>query len=253
MVLGTVFVLLAVLVAAATPLAVRYAEARQRGAAPELRLFGPRGKRGEEVSLRELWEVEAVRDGVIHVRGGLRAVLSLGAVDYSLMSPEARMSVVSALTGAVMSLSSPVQVFATAEGVDAASYVSEIQSFLRGAPENLAGYGARLASCLAELARDRSVQVHRRYLVLTAEGDPEAARRELDRQASVISSVLAAAGMGVKRLATEEVLDLLNHVFNRYEPVRPSELVRSGGLYFFKEGVTAHAEPAREEETAPTA
>lgn len=251
MILGIVFVALAVAVAAATPLVIRYLEGQQKISAG-IKFPAGRKSKTEEISLRDVWEIRDVRGGIIHLPRGCRAILSLGAVDYSLMSPEARASVVSALIGAVMSFTSPVQIFGTAEGVDTESYVGEIYSFLQEAPESFSEYGAALASYLAELTRDRAVQVYRRYLVLTADGDYENAVRELDRQASVISSVLNPAGISVQKLGTEEVLDLLGHVFNRGQLLKPSELVKTGGLYFFKRGVVGDVvqEVAAESKTA---
>lgn len=234
MVLGIIFVVLAVIVVAVTPLIIKHLESQQK---VSVKLPIKRKSTAKEVSLRDVWEIQDIRNGIIYLPRGCRTILSLGAVDYSLMSPEARMSVVSALVGAVMSFASPVQVFGTAEGVNTESYVDEIYSFLPEAPDSFSRYGMALASYLTELTRNHAVQVYQRYLVLTVNGDYESAVRELDRQASVVASILNPAGINVQRLGTEGVVDLLCHVFNRGQSIKPSELIKTGGLYFFKQGV----------------
>lgn len=246
------FVVASIAVAACTPLMVKWAQNRYAGRRRSAK-GAPKPKK-KSVTLKDIWDIEDVREGVITLTGGrYRAVLRVSSVNYHLLSQGEQHAVEGALMQMAMSFSFPVQFLVTTEMADARHCISGIRGRLPEMNEKMRQYAADLAGCLEAVTRDRSVYVRRAYAVVgydTSEGFGSA-RGELMRRAGTVMEGLARARVAAELLDTEGIIDLLHRVFNRGRTVKPSELVASGGLSLYSNGRgyevgSAQAKPAED-------
>jgi len=247
--IGFAFLFLSILVALSIPFLSRWAERsashgrRQRLGPEKEREAGnpaPRRKRG--CSLKDLFEIEDIRQGVIVLTNNrYRAVLAVGSTDFSLLSEAEQTGVEDALMGMMAALSRPVQFMVTTEAVDTTRSVADIVNHLTQgeANEKLAEYGNHMAAYLNTMMLERSATARKNYIILTAhtQGGLQQAKNELVQQANAVYGVgLAKINISVRMLDSEELIDLLYQELNRGSLAKPSAMVAAGAMDLYKRG-----------------
>ena len=128
MVIGVIFLLLSVAVGVAAWWYVRVLDARMaagrsgRKKSPSkglgvLVLLCPGRQRKKELSVQELWGVDAIQGGVIVFSDGwYRTLLKIGPIDYHIMNESEQYSIESVLMSCAMALGFRAQLFSTATG-----------------------------------------------------------------------------------------------------------------------------------------
>lgn len=190
-------------------------------------------EKSARISLRDLWEVDDVRDGILHLtRGRYRIILRLTPVNFDLLSEGEQHAVESALMAACQGIDFPVQFLCTAEAVDTRAAIAELYgNTVKDASSVRRSYAEVLLSYLDTLMSQRSVLVRRSYAVVGCDGEPyEKARGILEHRAAMLASSLSRAKVMAVVLSSEEIVDLLHHLLNRNKAVRPSDLVNEGAL-----------------------
>lgn len=189
--------------------------------------------------LKDFWEVEDVRRGVLVLSGGrYRAVCRLSAADFWLLSDEEQNAVEDALRAALMQLTFPVQFLVTAEAVDTRSAAEELREAAARLAGTLADIARARAEWLAALMRERAATARQAYLVVpydTQKGFEHAAG-ELWARVSNLADALAGAKMRLEPLSSEALVDLLSHLLNRGRAWRPSTALEEGVLSLYHVG-----------------
>ncbi|ACX51876.1 hypothetical protein Adeg_0730 [Ammonifex degensii KC4] len=236
---GALFFVLGIALAASLPLLTRWAEARQARSRWDRKRKGapaPSGKtaaKAKAPDIFNLWEVEDVRDGLVRLtRNRWRMVLKLSPVNFSLLDEDGQLVVENALMSALMALDHPVEFVCTTEVVDTRRAVADLAAAKSRETDPVrARYASVLLSFLDELMTRRSALVKRSYCVLGYEAeDPAKARGVLEHRAALLSSALSRARVVATPLDTSELVDLLHHFMNRGRLPRPSDMAEAGAL-----------------------
>lgn len=261
MIIGIVFFVLGIVLAASLPLLMRWADARQaksrwdrkgkNATAP-----GKTAAKPKAPDIFNLWEVEDVREGLIKLtRNRWRMVLRLSPVNFSLLDEDGQLVVENALMSALMALDYPVEFVCTTEVVDTRQAVAELSAAqAREADPARARYASVLLSFLDELMTRRQAAVKRAYCVLGCEAeDLKKARGVLEHRAALLSSALSRARVVATPLSTAELVDFLHHFMNRGKPSRPSDLAGAGALDLVVSGRGVRLGVAEAEKTGEAA
>ncbi|MTI84402.1 MAG: hypothetical protein FH756_10955 [Firmicutes bacterium] len=240
--ISMIFVLLAILVAVTTPIIIRKIEnqgSQQKKQGKKIRT--KISKKKTSTSLKDVWEVEDIQDGVISLTNNrYRVILRVHSVDFFLMSEPEQEAIENALFSTAMSINFPVQVFTTTKMIETSSAIQEIQeSYQNDIPDSLKEYALKMMEYMDAMTLDRSMHIRSNYIIIsydTSEGF-ERARGELNRQASAIIDGLRKAKTTAEVLKTDAILDLLYQCNNRGYIFKPSEAVGAGTLDFIKGGV----------------
>jgi len=204
----------------------------------------PEKGKGKAVNLKDLWEIEDVRQGVLVLPGGrYRVICRVSAADFWLLSEEEQNAVEDAAAAALMQLTFPVQVLVTSQAVDVKAAVDELKN--AHLPQALADLARQRAAYLEALAQERAASARQAYLVVTCDTAKGFgyARGELSARVALLADALAAAKMRLEILSSDAAVDLLAHLLNRGRPWRPSEAVEAGAmaLYHISERSAARA------------
>ncbi|RKO65689.1 hypothetical protein [Desulfofundulus salinus] len=194
---------------------------------------GRTGRKKAGPSLRDLWEIKDVRDGVVYLtRNRYRIILRLTPVNFDLLSEGEQHVIENALMAVCQGLDFPVQFLCTAETVDTRAAIAELYSHAAGETSAVRqNYAEVLLSYLDTLMSQRSVLVRRSYAVVGCDGQPyEKARGILEHRAAALAGALSRAKVAAVVLSSDEIVDLLHHLLNRNKVVRPSDLVGAGAL-----------------------
>jgi hypothetical protein len=189
--------------------------------------------------LKDFWEVEDIRRGVLVLSGGrYRAVCRISAADFWLLSDQEQNAVEDALRAALMQLTFPVQFLVTAEAVDTRGAAEELREAAARLPGALADMAQARAEWLAALMRERQAAARQAYLVVPFETQKgfEHAAGELWARVSNLAEALAGAKMRLEPLSSEALADLLSHLLNRGRAWRPSAALEEGVLCLYHVG-----------------
>jgi hypothetical protein len=244
-IISIVFVLLAILVAVITPIITRKIE--NQGSYRDKTTKGnktkqKRKKKGKNISLKDIWEIEDIQDGIISLTDNrYRVILKVHSVDFFLMSEPEQEAIENALFSTAMSINFPVQVFTTTQMIETNSVVQEIQQCYQkdNIPDSLKEYAIKMVEYMDAMTMDRSMYTRGNYIILsydTSEGF-DRARGELNRRAGIVIDGLRKAKTTAEILKTDSVLDLLYQCKNRGSIFKPSGSVAAGALDFVKGGI----------------
>ncbi len=191
-------------------------------------------KKGKELTLKELWEVEDVRQGIAVLTGGrYRAICRVSTADFWLLSDEEQNEVEDYAASALMQLTFPLQFLITSQAVDVRSIVEELRK--ADLPPALKDLAAQRADFLETMSQERGANARQAYLIVpfdTPHGF-EFARGELQARVALLADALAGARVKVEMLSSDAMVDLLSHLLNRGRPWRPSEAVEAGVMTLY--------------------
>lgn len=203
----------------------------QKKAEPSRKEQEPPRKKGP--SLRDLWEIKDIRDGVLHLtRSRYRMILRLDPVNFDLLSEGEQQVIENALMATCQGIDFPVQFLCTTEGIDTRTPQMELYNSVATETSGVRlAYADVLLSYLDTLMSQRAVLVKRSYAIVGCEGMPYAkARGVLEHRAAVLAGSLSRAKVAATVLSSEQIADLLHHMLNRNSYSRPSDLVSAGAL-----------------------
>ncbi len=201
--------------------------------------FRPGTAAKASAGLKDFWEVEDVRRGVLVLSGGrYRTVCRISAADFWLLSDGEQNAVEDALRAALMQLTFPVQFLVTAEAVDTRAAAEELREAAARLPGTLADMARARAEWLAALMRERQAAARQAYLAVPCDTQKgfEHAAGELWARVSNLADALAGAKMRLEPLSSEALVDLLSHLLNRGRAWRPSTALEEGVLSLYHVG-----------------
>lgn len=233
------FLTLSVLTGAGAWLYLRWDAAKQAGeagGAPALPAKDKAKSKKVKESVKDIWEVEDVRRGVLVLSGGrYRLVCRVSSADFWLLSDAEQNEVEDAAAAALLQLTFPVQFLVTSQAVDTRAAVEELREKAGDLPGALQELAFARAEYLAAMTQEKAASARQAYLVIpydTVKGF-EHAYGELQARLANLADALAGAKVRVEPLSSEAVVDLLSHLLNRGRIWRPSEAVKRGVMSLY--------------------
>lgn len=249
MVFTVVMLLLSAAVGVGAWLYLRWDAGRQTGEAgraPALPVQAKVKSRKVKESVKDLWEIEDVRRGVLLLSGNrYRLICRMSSADFWLLSEGEQNDVEDAAAAALMQITFPVQVLVTSQAVDTRAAVEELRQAAGRLPKALQEMALARAEYLEALTQEKTASARQAYLVIpydTVKGFDHA-YGELHARLANLADALAGAKVRVEPLSSEAVVDLLSHLLNRGRAWRPSEAVEAGvmSLYTISERSAVNA------------
>jgi len=190
----------------------------------------------EKINLKDIWEIEDVKNGLIILSGGrYRMLLRLAAVDIFLLGHDEQTHVEDALISLIMGLSFPIQSLVTSEAMDTKRAVQEVKEKQYKLHPEVLAYTQDYVAYLEGLANERTAAARSAYLVLPFDTDKgsEYAYAELMARAASLADGLQAAKIRSEILDSPATVNLLHHMLNRGRSWRPSDADAAGVMDMF--------------------
>lgn len=193
-----------------------------------------------KVSLKDIWDIEDIRDSVVFLKGRrYSAVISVGAIDFRMMSEEEQNGVENALIQAALSLSFDVQLYAASDYIDVQNAINDIaQNAPASNNTRLMTYAEQAVNFLNNMMRSRTVYVRRNYIIVSYDGPVEKAYEELNRRCSVVIAGLQRAKVPARRLSSSEILNMLYSRLNRGSSAKPADSANAGAFELYVDGAS---------------
>jgi hypothetical protein len=200
-------------------------------------LPGDEAANAKNVSLKSIWDIEDIRDSVVFLRNNrYSAVMSVGAIDFRMMSDQEQASTENALVQAALSLPFDMQLYASSEYVDTEACIQSIAAGSAGQSPKLTTYADQAINYLTNLMKSRNVYVRRNYIIVSYDGAVDKAYEELNRYCNTAIAALQRARVPARRLTSSEILNLIHSKLNRGSSVKPADIADSGGFDLYVSG-----------------
>ncbi len=220
-------------------------------------LFGSSPLAAQAARSQEFVPIKEIHDGIVVLdSGGLRGVFMCSSTNFALKSHDEQMAILSQFARFLDSLDFSVQLFVQSRKLDIRPYLATLEeryyaqkeelmklqvreyiNFIRSLTENsnimskhfftVVPYDPPIATTLpglGSLAKPSSSTTSQQAEALEQRDTFEEFRLQLEQRMDVVASGLAAAGIRVTQLGTEELIELFYQEFNVGELERPVQL-----------------------------
>jgi len=198
----------------------------------------------EKSKIKEIWGIEDIRNGVIKLKdGSYRMIAGLGSIDYYLLSEKEQNVMEDLLMQACLSFQFLVQFLSTTEIVDTQGISDEIEKSLDNEllakNTKIKEYANNLCNYLDAITERKEMYIRKSYAVICSDFHTEdnKAYQELVQRMTVFQNAMMKARISTYVLSTEEIIDLLHRELNRESPVKPSQIIKQGGLELYTTGL----------------
>ena len=208
------------------------------------------GQADQEISLsqkeiseiKKMWEIVDIKNGVIKLSGNrYRMILSMGSMDFHLMSQEEQNVIETQLMQAALSFQFPTQYFTTTERVDTHATIEAVNKVCDNEDLNpkICSYAHKMKVYLNDIMETRGVYVRKSYAVVCVDDeiDEEKAINEVQRRTGIFLNAMGRARILCTPLNTLGIIDLLHRELNKESPVKPSEVISKGGMELYVTGL----------------
>jgi hypothetical protein len=172
------------------------------------------------------FRLESIEEDVVSLGGDqFRAVLEVGSVNFALQGETEQEATVAGFAAFLNGLNFPMQVLVRVLPLDLERYLADLERGARPLSDNLVELARDHAIFLRRLARSRTLLERRFYLIVpsqddaaashrfglrrrVANGDPDAAPKQLTFRCEEIARQLARCGLTVRRLTSAELAQL---------------------------------------------
>ena len=192
-------------------------------------------EKGNKKQLADILEFK-IQDNLIVLGNRYSMVVSLGNIDYNILSQNEQEAVENVLIQTVLAIDYPIQFFSTTEFID----TSKITSYMytnKVVNEKVLEYRNYLAEYLENLMESRSISIVKNYAIISYDGLYENATVELNRQVASFKESLRSAKINCAILEESELYDLIYRELNKNSAFKISNFAK-GGLFVGKEEKT---------------
>ncbi len=155
-----------------------------------------------------------IKDSIILFGTRYSSIISLGNIDYNMLSDLEQEGIESVLIQTALSIDYPIQFFSTTEYVDTSKVIQKIKEN-RIANEKIQNYQNSLISYLDNLMKNRSISVIKNYAIISYDGYYENAVDELNRRVSNFKGNLLRAKIQCEVLKEDELYNLFYRELNK--------------------------------------
>ena len=138
-------------------------------------------KRKGRKTLKNLWEIDDVKNGIIVSGNKHTIVMKIGSIDYHLLSEKEQNVLETSLIEIAKMIKYPMQFFSTTEFVDTSEIVKEIEDSISSKTnEKIVKYGNKIKEYLMDLMENRNLYVRKNYVLISCIGSFEKCKYELN-------------------------------------------------------------------------
>ena len=155
-----------------------------------------------------------IKDNIICLRNRYSIIVSLGSIDYNMLSYSEQDSVENVLIQTALSIDYPLQFFSTTEYIDTSNIIKKIKSN-RFSNFNIREYQKNLIEYLNSLMESNSISIVKNYAVLSYDGLYKNAINELERRYTLFKSNLSRGKISCNCLSKNELYNLIYRELNK--------------------------------------
>lgn len=194
-------------------------------------------KRKGRKTLKNLWEIDDVKDNIIVSGNKHTIVMKIGSIDYHLLSEKEQNVLETNLIEIAKIIKYPMQFFSTTEFVDTSEIVKEIEDSISDkANEKIVKYGNKIKEYLMDLMENRNLCVRKNYVLISCIGSFKKCKYELNSSYENLKFNLLNSKITLDILDDYEILELLHRELNKNTKVKIKDVLKKGGMNLYARG-----------------
>ncbi|MCI8308808.1 MAG: hypothetical protein HFJ45_01020 [Clostridia bacterium] len=194
-------------------------------------------KRKGRKTLKNLWEIDDVKNGIIVSGNKHTIVMKIGSIDYHLLSEKEQNVLETSLIEIAKMIKYPMQFFSTTEFVDTSEIVKEIEDSISSKTnEKIVKYGNKIKEYLMDLMENRNLYVRKNYVLISCIGSFEKCKYELNSSYENLKFNLLNSRITLDILDDYEILELLHRELNKNTKVKIKDVLKKGGMSLYARG-----------------
>ncbi len=199
-------------------------------------------------NLKNLWEIEDIRDSIIISGNKSTIIMRIGSIDYHLLSEKEQNVLETNLIEIAKTIKNPLQFFSTTEFIDTTEIINDIKKSIRDKENTkIVEYGENIISYLGRMMENRNLYVRKNYVVISAYGNYEKSKAELLSLYESLRFNLLNAKISLEMLNDYEIIELLHREFNKNTTTKVENILQKGGLELYVRGKRSNREDKSKE------
>lgn len=155
-----------------------------------------------------------IKDNIICLGNRYSIVVSLGNIDYNMLSNNEQEVVENILVQTALSIDFPIQFFSTTEYIDT-SKIIELLKENKAINEDIQEYKNYLIKYLRNLMENKSISIIKNYAIISFDGTYEDAIQELTRKSALFKANLLRAKIICETLSERDLYNLIYRELNK--------------------------------------
>lgn len=189
-------------------------------------------------TLKNLWEIDDIRDNIIVSNNKNTIIMRIGGIDYNLLSEKEQNALELGLIEISKTIKYPLQFFSTTEFVDTEEIINEIKKNIEyNENKKLYNYGSNIIEHLYKMMDNRDLYIRKNYVIVSCIGDFNKAKYELKGIYDTLRFNLLNSRIGLEVLNNSEIVELLHRELNKNTTTKIENLLSKGGLELYVKGV----------------
>lgn len=192
-------------------------------------------KKKQKKNLKNLWEIDDIRDGIIISGMKNTIVMKIGSIDYHLLSEKEQNSLEINLIEIAKTIKYPLQFFSTTEFIDTTEIIKDIEKKSINNKENikLKIYASKIIEHLKKIMENRNLYVRKNYILISSNGEFEKAKNDLFSIYENLRFNLLNTKINLETLDDFEIINLLHREFNKNTTIKIDNIFKNGGLELY--------------------
>ena len=175
-----------------------------------------------------------INDNIICLGNRYSNVISLGNIDYNMLSNSEQDSIETVLIQTALSIDYPVQFFSTTEFIDTTKVVSLIKEN-KSNNIRINEYRNYLIEYLQNLMENKTISIVKNYAIISYDGAYDKAIEELNRRSLSFMSNLLRAKIVCEILQEDELYNLIYRELNKNSAININNFIQKGGKNLYVE------------------
>ena len=185
-------------------------------------------------TIRNVWGIDEIRDGILTIRGFHSIIVELGGIEYRLLNEEEQNNIDNNLVKIAKTFANQTQFFSTIEKIDTRDKVSEIRRNLeKQKNNNIKEYGESIIEYLEDLMQESNLYVRKNYFIITSNEPFDKAKLELDEYYNEFRFSLSNIRVKTKKLDDMDIIELIDREFNKNPNENIRYIMKKGGLELY--------------------
>lgn len=194
-------------------------------------------KRKGKKNLKNLWEIDDIKDEIIVSGNKHTIIMRIGSIDYHLLSEKEQNALEMNLIEIAKTIKYPLQFFSTTEFIDTTEVIKDIkQTISEKDNPRIIEYGNKIIKYLRRIMENRNLFVRKNYVLISCYGNYEKAKYELLGIYENLRFNLLNAKIGLEILEDYEIVELLHREFNKNTTTKLEDILKEGGLELYVRG-----------------
>lgn len=203
-----------------------------------------KGKR----NLKNLWEIDDIRDNIIVSGNKNTIIMKIGNVDYHLLSEKEQNILELNLVEIAKTIKYPLQFFSTTEFIDTSTIINEIKNSISNKDnKKLVEYGKEIIKYLSKMMDNHDLYIRKNYVIISFIGNFEKAKQELNTIYENLRFNFLNSKIGLELLEDIEIVELLHRELNKNTTTKLKKIIEKGGVGLYVKGTNKIEANVKEE------